>query len=387
MPYSHRPDEILTILRTGRAPELPRLLAAAVKAHLCVSETEILLVDYRQSALTAMDTAADPVPVDGSPEGRAFSSQEPVVAPHGPDTVRLLCPLTARGQRLGVLAGTFTEPPDAETRAQWQELAADVAHEIVVAEQTTDRFRRARRRRRLTLAAEIQWDTLPARSVTTPEYSFAGQLEPAYEICGDTFDWSVDETGLTAVVVNGSNHGTSAAVLTNFVIAALRNARRSGDDVAAQMSLASDLLYTEHGGARSVDALGLRYEPAGHLLLAASTGSARMVRLHGTSVSTVDLPAQPQLGSDEEIEYRATRVEVAPGDRVLVVSDGVHTAVNPAREAFGLAALGQVLRRTRLQPCGEAVRTVIRDSVTHHGSALDDDAVVTCLDVHPTTPH
>jgi hypothetical protein len=32
------------------------------------------------------------------------------------------------------------------------------------------------------------------------------------------------------------------------------------------------------------------------------------------------------------------------------------------------------------------VRTVIRDVLEHRGTTLDDDAVVTCLDIHPSTP-
>ncbi|BCJ34009.1 phosphatase [Actinocatenispora thailandica] len=383
MSTTDRTSQILTALRSGQGTELPALLTAAAKTHYPLSGVDILIVDYNMSAMVAAQGAAAPVPIDGTPEGRVFASQRTAQVESGDQTHRLICALTARGQRLGVLVVTFTDEPDEDVAGEWEIIAQHVAHEIVVVENITDRFRRTRRRRRLTLAAEIQWDTLPARSVATPDFAFAGQLEPAYEVCGDTFDWSTDPEGLTAAVINGYNQGTSAAVLTNFVVAALRNARRSGDDIAAQAALASDLLYTQHQGGQYVDALLLRYDTVTGRLTAVSTGSAQMIRLRGTAIATLDLPTQPALGLEEETDYTASAVPVKPGDRILVVSDGVYDAPNSANLQYRLTALGQVLRRTRLQPAGEAVRTIIRDVLDYRGSPLDDDAVVACLDLLP----
>ena len=51
----------------------------------------------------------------------------------------------------------------------------------------------AARTQRLTLAAEMQWELLPGRSRIRPSFSLAGQLEPAYAVRGDSFDWADDE--------------------------------------------------------------------------------------------------------------------------------------------------------------------------------------------------
>lgn len=383
MAAGDRVHQVLATLRGGPATDLPALLTAAAKCCYPVSAVDILIVDYNLTALAPVEGAAEPVPIDGSREGQVFTSQQASVAVERDHASHLICPLTVRGQRLGVVSAVFSDEWDDQWLPEWQQIAEHVAHEVVVAESITDRFRQARRRRRLTLAAEIQWDSVPARSVATAEYAFAGQLEPAYQVCGDTFDWTTDKRGLTTVVINGYNHGTPAAVLTNFAIAALRNARRSGDDLAAQAELASDLLYTDYTGSGPLDALLMRYEAVTGRLLAISTGNAQVIRLHGTAVTPLDLPAQPSLGAQEEAHYVATPIPATPGDRILVVSDGVHTSPNASNEPYGLLALGRVLRRTRLQPCGEAVRTIIRDVLDYHGSGLDDDAVVTCLDLLP----
>ncbi|MDT0478188.1 hypothetical protein RM863_39385, partial [Streptomyces sp. DSM 41014] len=63
---------------------------------------------------------------------------------------------------------------------------------ILVAERDTDVYQRARRTTRLTLAAEMQWQLLPARACTAAEFAIGAQLEPAYSIHGDNFDWAAD---------------------------------------------------------------------------------------------------------------------------------------------------------------------------------------------------
>lgn len=381
----HRPDRIAAAIRSGSPAELPHLLTEAAKAHYGAVSVDLLLLDYQSTSLCGLSDAHEPERVDFSAPGRAFVSQQQLLVEEA-GVSRLLCPLTVRGDRLGVLAIGFAEPPDQTVRAEWRQLAESVARETAIAERATDRFRRARRRRRLTLAAEMQWDSLPARSVEMPDYTFCGQLEPAYEVCGDTFDWTTDEAGLTVAVINGSHHGTTAAVLSTFAVAALRNARRSGDDIADQAALASDLLYTEHGGDRQVGLMLLRYEPAAGRIRFVDTGSARAVRLRGTTIENIALTAQPPLGGQEEAGYATEEISAVAGDRIMIVSDGVYAAVDSSRQEYGLASLGRMVRRTRLQPCGEAVRTVIRDVLEHRGTTLDDDAVVTCLDIHPSTP-
>jgi serine phosphatase RsbU (regulator of sigma subunit) len=82
-----------------------------------------------------------------------------------------------------------------------------------------------------------------------------------------------------------------------------------------------------------------------------------------------------------EIRYETQRFELEPGDRLLVVSDGVHGATPGGRVPYGESGLLNAVRRTRLQPATEAVGTVIRGLQEYHaGADLLDDAVTVCLD-------
>jgi serine phosphatase RsbU (regulator of sigma subunit) len=106
---------------------------------------------------------------------------------------------------------------------------------------TTDRFERIRCRRPLALAAEVQWKLLPVLSYASDEFSIAGNLEPAYDIGGDTFDYAVDPTAIT----DARGHGLRAALLGALAITAMRNSRRCGEGLVDQARAANAALLRQ----------------------------------------------------------------------------------------------------------------------------------------------
>jgi hypothetical protein len=107
--------------------------------------------------------------------------------------------VSVRGDRLGVLSVVL--PGGDHVRGcltDLAEIAEVLGREVVAAERDTDLYLQARRSDWLTLAAEMQWQLLPGRSCSRPEYELGAQLEPAYTIFGDNFDWSATAEHLTA---------------------------------------------------------------------------------------------------------------------------------------------------------------------------------------------
>lgn len=197
----------------------PHQLVDAVREALCddyaAKTVQLYLADYGLATLQAVHTAPSPpesVPAYGTPAGRAFGSQEPFVEKLNDGQVRLHLPVTVRGDRLGVLAVTMPSADQAEECLdELAEVAKVLGHEVIVADRDTDLYIRARRTDRLTLAAEMQWQLLPGRSCTRPEYAVGAQLEPAYAIFGDNFDWSGDADRLMIYITNGMGEGIEAS--------------------------------------------------------------------------------------------------------------------------------------------------------------------------------
>lgn len=321
----------------------PDALLGATRAVLTeqygAEDVELFLADY---GLTVLQPVSDPphtlepVPVHNSPAGRAFGSQRPYCEGGRDGRARLHLPVSVRGDRLGVLSVTL---PGGEAVRRFEAELADLAdvlgREVLVAERDTDLYLRARRKDRLTLAAEMQWQLLPGRSCSRSEYELGAQLEPAYAIFGDNFDWSATADRLMLYVTNGMGEGIEASLLTNLAINALRNARRAGISIADQAALADQAVYAHYRGRCYLSVLMFDFDLATGRAGVVDAGSPRLLRLRDGTVEHVTFDAQLPLGMFEETDYVAQEFQVRPGDRLVFVSDGVHAVASPKGRRTG----------------------------------------------------
>ncbi|MGX1849977.1 PP2C family protein-serine/threonine phosphatase [Streptomyces sp. NPDC055299] len=348
---------------------------------LCV---ELLLADHGATALTpfgAVGAAAAPVPVANSAEGRAFGSRQPHQQTRHGDIVKHHLPVAVRGERTGIL--TVWLPAERSVPDAVHDLvhtARLLGHELLVAERDTDVYRRARRLNRLTLAAEMQWQLLPAGACSAEEYAIGAQLEPAHDTNGDHYDWACDADELTLAVTDGMGTGVNASMLTHLAVSALRNARRAGISIEDQAALADQALYAHYRGAAYVSTLLLRFDFATGRVQAVDAGSPQLWRMRGRAVERIELDPQMPLGMFEETHYKAQEFDVLSGDRLLVVSDGVYAAQSPQGEAYEERALARALHAGGLLPAAAVPRAVLRDLAEFRAADSPDDALVLCVD-------
>jgi serine phosphatase RsbU (regulator of sigma subunit) len=366
-------------LRAAPPDRLPEVVAEHLRRHVAAGQVEVLLSDLR---MTGLWPVLDPDAAAGGPLAlRCLGGQRPIVDVTATGAVRAHLPLTVWGERLGVLRVEAAGDPDGHLVEHLGLVADEFAVALRAADTDTDRYRRVRRRERLTMAAELQWELLPSRSIGDERFLLAGQLQPAYAVCGDHFDWSILGDRLTVTVLNGFGDGLDAALLTTVAVNAMRNARRSGANIVEQGELASDAVYSCYGGNAHAATLLLEIDLVGGGVAAVDAGSPKALIAREGDILPVCLEQQLPLGMFGEIRYEIQRFTLRPGDRLLVVSDGVHEAAPHGRPGYGESALLTALRRTRLQPATEAVGTVMRGLRDYHaGADPSDDAVTVCLD-------
>ncbi|MGC3861797.1 PP2C family protein-serine/threonine phosphatase [Micromonospora chersina] len=365
-------DRARRSLTEAPTDQLVDRLAAELAESYGITGTELYQVDYRLAALLPL-SGGEPIVTPGHPAWRCFDHQEPIVS-EGTGWF----PVGMRGERRGVLR-LSPVPADPADLAALDAVATALGHELAAVAATTDIYLTARRSRRLTLAAEMQWELLPGRSRIRPSFSLAGQLEPAYAVRGDGFDWSDDGHRLWLSVVNGSGEGVAASMLTSLATHALRNARRARLGLADQAALADQAIYALHRGEQHLSALLLELDLATGTLNVVDAGSPRLVLLRDGEVTEQVLDKQFPLGMFEGTDYREQQFQLQRGDRLFVVSDGVIDATSE-RIRYGETALDRFLRRTGpLEPL-DAVRSLIGDLRAFVAGDLVDDAVVVCLD-------
>lgn len=368
-------DRLIQVRRSvtsAPADLLVERLAEELTKLYGIADTELLQVDFRLSALLPL-RGGDPVTDPRHAAWRCFDQQAEV----NQANVTYL-PVDMRGQRIGVLRLAPT-PADPQLRGDLAEVATLLGHELAAVSPGTDRYTVAARARRLTLAAEMQWDLLPGRSRIRPSFSLAGQLEPAYAVRGDGFDWSDDGARVWLSTVNGMGEGVAASMLTCLGINALRNARRGGLGLADQAALADQAIYSCHRGEQYLSVLLLELDLLTGVLTAVDAGSPRLLLLRDGELLPVALDAQFPLGMFDGTVYQTQQLRLAVGDRLLVISDGVHEAESSSAR-YGDSALQRFARQTRSMAPLEVVRSLLGEVRTFVGDHLVDDAVAVCLD-------
>ncbi|SDK84004.1 PP2C family protein-serine/threonine phosphatase [Nonomuraea jiangxiensis] len=370
-------------MHAARPYAVVEALRDAVTLHFAVEQVEVLLADYAlvtlRPVLIELAPGARGVAIDGTPAGRAFAAQSAQV-----EDRMLYLPVSACGERIGVLSLRFAEPPGAAAVEELQEIATALGHALRGADLITDRYQRVRRMSRLTLAAEMQWGLLPGCGHQGDGYRLAGQLEPAYAVYGDNFDWTCGPRWLALSVTDGMGAGMDAALLTTLAITALRNARRSGADLEEQAGLADEAIYAQYGGRMHVSTLLLRFDATTGEAAMVDAGSPRVLIMRGGQVRQIELEQQLPLGMFGNTTYTEQHLRLEPGDRLIVASDGVHSSRSSDGTTFGGSPLESLVKLTRMQPADEAVRTMIRGLLDfRRGMEVLDDAVVVCLDWTP----
>jgi serine phosphatase RsbU (regulator of sigma subunit) len=366
--------------------DLVGVLTSFLAENAGASEMDLLLADYDLEVLVRVRqdepaASTQTVAVNGTDAGRAFRAQAAVTqAENGSLVVHV--PISLRAERLGVLRVRLPEPVPAETVAGLQQVATVVAYVIFAAGRFTDMIEQARRRKPLALDAEMQWTLLPVRAFAGPRFEIAGQLMPAYDVGGDSFDYSVETGHLHLSVTDAMGHGVGASLLDSLCVAALRNSRRAGADVAAQAQRAHDALLTQFGDGQFVTGLIACADLDTGAVEVVNAGHPSPYLLRSGRLTELRLPTQLPLGLFPDVRYTQHTFDLEPGDRLFIISDGVADA-GPARaQPFGEQRLQGLLLATADDPPHEAVRHVLRTISDYQQDKFRDDATALCLDWH-----
>jgi serine phosphatase RsbU (regulator of sigma subunit) len=317
--------------------------------------------------------------IDEDRQGAAYRTQRIVTDDTGSHPSAFV-PVTVRSERLGVLEVTLREPPDADDLLVLEAASIALAYVLVAARLYTDDFELPRRRRDLELPAEMQWELLPILAHSDPDFAVAGWLEPAYDIGGDHFDYNVERQGLTLTITDAMGHQTQAALLSNLAVSALRNARRCYLGLRQQVRAANTAVSDQFGGTVFLTGLFLRVDRETGKVEVVNAGHPQALLLRGGRVEPWAFEPDVPIGLFPDSEYTLQQGRLQPGDRLLLLSDGVTEAAPVDGEEFGEGRVADHLLASAGDPPFEVARQLILEVMEHAGRPLQDDATMICLD-------
>jgi serine phosphatase RsbU (regulator of sigma subunit) len=264
----------------------------------------------------------------------------------------------------------------------------------------SDTYAQTQRVQEMALQAELIWSFLAPRTFATERVMVSASLEPAYEVGGDAFDYSLLGDHLHVSIFDALGHDLSAGLLASVGIASCRNTRRAGGSLEAIAAVADDAIAGFFGDHRFVTALLCDLDVVTGLLTWVPCGHPPPLLIRGRTVKELARTAQPPLGlanafarrgkkaHDDVVSSPTCAERLEPGDRILLYTDGVTEGRAADGTPFGVQRLADFIIRhsSALLPAPETMRRLNRAIVDYQQGRLRDDATAVLIEWQPDQP-
>ena len=233
----------------------------------------------------------------------------------------------------------------------------------------------------LNLARSVQLAILPQQFPNEPTWSAHACMHPARELGGDFYDCFALPDGRHGVLVaDVSGKGVGAAFFMAVSRTVLLDSALSVRTPAQVLALANDLLCARNPMDLFVTACYGLFDPQDGSFEYASAGHhPPLVRRHSGVVETLTTTKDMALGVLNDMQYSEHSTRLAPGDTLLMYTDGVTEAFSPQEIAYGEERLVSWFANSQAQGMAASLVDDLVSDVARFvdGAEASDD--LTCL--------
>jgi sigma-B regulation protein RsbU (phosphoserine phosphatase) len=210
-------------------------------------------------------------------------------------------------------------------------------------------------------------------------------LEPARQIGGDLYEHFLRDGKLTFVVGDVSGKGVGAALFMARAKTLFRAIASLEPDLAQVLREVNHDLCEENEQGMFVTLFACVLDLATGELAYASAGHDPPALVGASAPRFLTVDGGPVLGLIEASEYRAQKTTLAPGEALVLFTDGVSEALDPNGEFFTTDRLRQELAKTPPGPAAGIAGAVYQAVKAFAGSAPQSDDI-TVMAVRYTPP-
>ncbi|WP_459815894.1 SpoIIE family protein phosphatase [Geotalea toluenoxydans] len=293
-------------------------------------------------------------------------------------------PITIEGQPVGILSafsksmkGIFTE----EFIELFNSLAGQIGIALRNARQAEKLIQVKEHEKEMQIARGIQSGLLPASPPDINGISLAGICVPAREVGGDYFDY-LPHGGedLDLIIADVSGHNVGAALIMTEVRTFIHAEARSIRSPRDIMNALNEFLYEDLTRAELfITMFYLNYDAGLRKLSFANAGHNRPILWRSESGACEYLDAEGLiLGIKRKVAFEQKQLLLEPNDVLLLYTDGIIEAANPAGELFGEDRLCELLQTYRQLPPQQLVDNLFSQVRSFAGSQgfVDDVSLV-----------
>lgn len=239
-----------------------------------------------------------------------------------------------------------------------------------------------RMRQELELARAVQLSTLPAALPTIAGYDMHGIFLPASLTGGDTYDIAQIEQGLLLVLGDATGHGIAPALSVTQMHAMLRMAFSMGADLETAFRKVNDQLAATLADSRFVTAFIGLLDTDSHRLRFLSGGQGPILHFQAATGACLSYKATsfPMGAMPIQTLRPPVVIELAPGDFLCLLTDGIYEYEAQGGEQFGRQRVEQLLAQ-HCAASAEQMAGLILAAVRAfaRGAAQEDDITMLLL--------